>query len=349
MATAAALPLSVPVASEPANHGVFENRLLDEWQRNFPLVSHPFAVLGDALGVSEDFVLGRLRKFVEEGVVARVGGVVRPNTLGVSTLAALSAPDLHIDEIAEVLTGFVGVNHVYLRENALNLWFVVTGPNDRHVAESLEQIRAKTRYKVLELRLERPFHIDLGFGLSNQSRRVRHPSAAYKPIPIDWVEDVDRELAQHLSDGLPLVPRPYAEVADGLGVSETEVFLRLERLVSSGIIPRIGVIVRHRALGWRSNAMVVWDVPENLIERSGETLAAVPGINLCYRRTRYEREWPYNLYCMVHGRSREQALKTITCASGIAGLDGLPRSILFSQRCFKQTGALISNRGASNV
>ena len=348
MASSAALPLPKPASEKPASYSVVESLLLDDWQRNFPLVSRPFTVVGDALGVSEDFVLSRLRRFVEEGVVARVGGVVRPNTLGVSTLAALAAPDLHIDAIADVLTGFPGINHVYLRENTLNLWFVVTGPDDRHVSQCLEQITARTGHKVLQLRLERAFHIDLGFGLSRQSNHIRHPSAEYRPVSAGWVDDLDRQLAQQLCDGLPLMSRPFQMVANGLDIEEADVISRLERLVSSGIIPRIGVIVRHRALGWRSNAMVVWDVPEASIERSGEALAAVPGVNLCYRRTRYAREWPYNLYCMVHARSREQALRTVASASGIAGLDHLPRSILFSQRCFKQTGALISKRRASN-
>jgi DNA-binding Lrp family transcriptional regulator len=206
----------------------------------------------------------------------------------------------------------------------------------------LGRVRDKTGLAVLDLRLERAYHIDLGFAL-NGCEGERAPGSRVRPtlhgtyVP----QRLDRALAQTLSDGLPLVPQTFARAGEQLGCSEADVIGRLHVLVESGIVPRIGVIVRHRALGWRSNAMVVWDAPRDQADRAGEVLAEAPGINLCYRRTRYEREWPYSLYCMVHARSRDEALAKLVIAEALAGLQGVPRQILFSTRCYRQTGAML--------
>ncbi|MBL8565315.1 MAG: Lrp/AsnC family transcriptional regulator [Hyphomicrobiaceae bacterium] len=325
-------------------HDAIDRCLIEDWQRNLPLVSRPFAAIAETLEITEASVLDRLRALAAAGFIARVGGVVRPNTLGASTLAAIAAPPLRIDAVARDLAAVNGINHVYLRENEWNLWFVVTGPDRGHVDAVLRDVARSTGERVIDLRLERPYHIDLGFRLSEGERPRRHadPATPTAPRGQDFAfTQSDRALVQALTEGMAIVPRPFAAVAAELGTSEAAVIERLSALVAAGVVPRIGVIVRHRALGWRSNAMVVWDVDPDIVDRAGAALSSVPGINLCYRRRRHAREWPYNLYCMVHARSREEAFDVLQTASKTAHLDGLPRQILFSLRCFKQTGALV--------
>jgi DNA-binding Lrp family transcriptional regulator len=325
--------------------GSLDRGLLDEWQRGFPLVSRPFAVIAEHLGVTERDVIERLKALIGNGAISRIGGVVRPNTLGASTLAALAAPEDQIDAIAELLAAEPGINHVYLREGAVNLWFVVTGPDRGYVDATLHRLAGGTRCEILDLRLERPYHIDLGFALQERGDEERDrlsETKACKLAPVFVPLAGDRELLQRLTNGLPIVAEPFHEIAAELQCSEAAVIQRLETLTAAGVVPRIGVIVRHRALGWRANAMVVWDIDTEDIERAGTALAKLRGINLCYRRTRYAEAWPYNLYCMVHAKTREEALKILEAASREAGLGVYPRKVLFSLRCFKQTGALLA-------
>ena len=319
------------------------NRLLENWQRAFPLLQRPFESIAHHEGVSEPQVLDTLRSLQAAGAISRVGGVVRPNTLGASTLATVATPALQAGSIATLLSTEPGINHIYLRENDWNLWFVVTGPDRAYVDRVLRRIEVGTGLRVLDLRLERPYHIDLGFKLSEPGTRKyvdcsaqAHSKSTYIPA------DMDRTLVQVLSSGLPLVPEPFAQLAAQLDCTQEHIIDRLRVLTETGIVPRIGVIVRHRALGWRSNAMVIWDVPGETIDQAGEILAAAPGINLCYQRKRYEREWPYNLYCMVHAKSREEAFDKLLEAEALAGLKGYPRQVLFSLRCYKQTGAMLA-------
>ena len=161
------------------------------------------------------------------------------------------------------------------------------------------------------------------------------------------VNPKDRQLLGALEDGLALVARPYARLATALGFSELDVIARLRRLTADGVIRRFGVVVRHRELGYRANAMVVWDLPDETVSETGRSLAALPFITLCYRRPRRPPHWPYNLFCMIHGRDRRSVEALVEEATRHAGLDGRPRAILFSRRRFKQRGARYAPRAAA--
>ncbi len=150
----------------------------------------------------------------------------------------------------------------------------------------------------------------------------------------------DRRLLAAIQHGLPLVSRPYAEIAARLGLSEEQVTARLARLKEVGVIGRFGVVVRHHELGYRANAMVVWDAPDDRVIELGRCLAEFEFITLCYRRPRRLPQWRYNLYCMIHGKSRDEVLSHLAWMVEHCGLQSLPREVLFSRRRFKQCGAV---------
>jgi DNA-binding Lrp family transcriptional regulator len=150
---------------------------------------------------------------------------------------------------------------------------------------------------------------------------------------------LDRRVLAAMQGGLPLVARPYAAIAARAGLSEDEVIGRLERLLKAGVVRRLGVVVRHHEVGYGANAMVVWDVPDVQVRELGRCLAGFDFITLCYQRPRRLPQWRYNLYCMIHGRDREAVLAHLGWMVGRCGLHGLPHSVLFSRRRFKQRGA----------
>ena len=166
---------------------------------------------------------------------------------------------------------------------------------------------------------------------------MQHAGALPQRPPVD---DTDRRLLGAIQHGLPLAPRPYAEVGARLGLSEADVIARLQRLKETGVIRRFGVVVRHHELGYRANAMVVWDVPDAQVTELGRCLAGFDFITLCYRRPRRLPQWRYNLYCMIHGKSREEVLAHLEWMVDHCGLQALPYEVLFSRRRFKQCGAV---------
>jgi len=156
------------------------------------------------------------------------------------------------------------------------------------------------------------------------------------------IDPVDLQLIIAIQEGLPIVPRPYKQIAEQLGLIETEVINRLHKLKQQGLIKRMGVIVKHRRLGYQSNAMVVFDMPDKLVQKKGQQISQLTFINLCYLRPRHGEQWPYNLFCMIHGKSRELVLQQLNQLIKSCALENYAYDILFSQRCFKQRGAIYS-------
>jgi DNA-binding Lrp family transcriptional regulator len=148
---------------------------------------------------------------------------------------------------------------------------------------------------------------------------------------------------QHLKvlvqSGLPITERPYLALAERVGVTEAAVIRILDLWHQEGLIKRFGLVVKHRALGYRANAMVVWDIPDADVPVVGEKLAASTAVTLCYQRPRKLPGWPYNLFCMIHGRSRESVLAQLARLVEQHQLHSIPKDVLFSYKEFKQCGA----------
>lgn len=315
-----------------------ELELIDRWQRDFPLVARPFDVAGRSIGLDEAETIAAFERLRDTGALSRIGAVVRPHTVGASTLAAMRVPAGRLEQVAAIVSDEAFVNHNYERTHAFNLWFVIAGPDSRAVSDTIVRIEMRTGLPVLDLPLLEAYHVDLGFPLSGGGRNRRDvPNAAgdYRP------DALDRRLLSAIENGLPIVSHPYREVAEEIGVDEEDVIHRLRRLTASGILTRFGCVVRHRALGYIANAMTVWDVPDARIADVVERFVGNPGVTLCYRRPRRPPDWPYNVFCMVHARTRSEAGEVVDALDAAAG--AIPHDVLFSIRCFKQRGAVFSH------
>jgi DNA-binding Lrp family transcriptional regulator len=304
--------------------------LANRWQRGFPLEPRPFA----ALGLPEQEALSHFRSLRERGVIDRVGPVFRPNTVGASTLAAMAVPAERLASVAAFVTGQAGVNHNYERDHETNLWFVATGANAGEVQWTISCIEHGTGIAVLRLPLAEEYHVDLGFDLEGGAAPRGEQARSFPPLSAG-----ERELVAASAAGLPLIPEPYKELAGRIAVAEAQVLSGLKAMLADGRIRRIGAVVRHRRLGYDANAMAVWDVPDDAVAQAGRALAAEPAVTLCYRRARALPQWPYNLYCMVHGKERSRVQAEVARLSRKHGLAAFPHAVLFSRRCFSQRAA----------
>lgn len=312
-------------------------QLLNDFQRDFPLVSAPFAELASRLGVGEKVVLGRLENLRREGKISRVGAVFAPKRIGASTLAAMAVPPEKLEVVAAAVNRFPEVNHNYEREHRYNLWFVVTAASEGRLQASLGAIEQAAGYPLLALPLLEEFHIDLGFCLNGGKPKSVATALPVKPVAL--MDEAERRLVSVLQEGLPLFMRPFALIAERIGASEPEVISRIRRWLEEGAIKRFGVVVRHHELGFRANAMLVHDIPDDQVSAIGRALAEEPGVTLCYRRPRRLPDWPYNLFCMIHGRERGEVEATIADLRQRHGLVDCAHEVLFSLTRFKQNGA----------
>ena len=152
------------------------------------------------------------------------------------------------------------------------------------------------------------------------------------------VDDFDREIVRTTQAGLPLCARPYHAIAEQLGLDADEVMARLRRMLAAGIIRRIGAVPNHYRLGYRANGMSVWDVPDERISELGRRVGALPFVSHCYRRPRRPPQWPYNLFAMVHARTRHEIEEQVAEIAALLGTAASRHDVLYSTRILKKTG-----------
>lgn len=316
-------------------------RLLNAYQHRFPTDRRPFAVIASELGCDETVVIDKLLHLQEGGLISRIGPVFRPNAIGVSTLAALAVPVDRLEAVAARVSAHAEINHNYEREHRYNLWFVATASSQARLQDVLHKIERESGCgPVLVLPLVEAYHIDLGFDLQKgSSRRTQGSMARCGDRPhamrCEPLTETELELVSALQEGIPLTHAPYAT----LGLPEEQAISIINRWIAQGVIKRFGIVVKHHELGYRANAMVVWDVPDSAVGEAGQRIAASGTVTLCYRRPRRLPDWPYNLFCMVHGRDRDDVALQIEAISQSCGLADMRKDVLFSRRRFKQCGA----------
>lgn len=155
------------------------------------------------------------------------------------------------------------------------------------------------------------------------------------------IDALDRRIIAATQEGLPLVARPYHEVARRLGIAPEEVMARMRRMLEVGIIRRMGAIPNHYALGYCANGMSVWDVPDAEIGELGRKVGALDFVSHCYRRPRHLPGWPYNLFAMIHGRDRAEVEAKVAAIAALLGGYDRGHAVLYSTRLLKKTGLRI--------
>ena len=155
------------------------------------------------------------------------------------------------------------------------------------------------------------------------------------------MDEIDRALIVATQGGLPLVARPYHTIGEQIGIAGEEVMRRMQVLLNGGIIRRIGAVPNHYAIGWTANGMTVWDVADDKVDQLGPLVGALPFVTHSYRRPRALPAWPYNLFAMVHGSSREECSAKALEIRALLGDACRANDILYSTRILKKTGLRI--------
>jgi len=157
------------------------------------------------------------------------------------------------------------------------------------------------------------------------------------------LDELDRRLIRATQSGLPLVSRPYEAISAALGISGEQVRERLQAMLDAGLIRRIGAVPNHYRLGFTANGMSVWDVADDVVDALGERIGLLPGVSHCYRRPRRLPVWPYNLFAMLHGRSRDEVEQQANEIASMLGGACRAHDILYSTAILKKTGLRLTD------
>lgn len=313
-----------------------DRALLERMQVAFPLVPRPFAALGEGLGLSEPEVLARVHQIKEAGIIRQIGAIFDTRRLGYqSTLVAFHAKDGELEEVAARVSAHPGVSHNYARPHHYNLWFTLAAPPAHAVEDEIRYLARQTgvddwlnlpALRVFKIRT----HFKLGEDKGQQSADTRGRTG---PQNRD-LSFAEIRYVRALQEDLPVVSRPFAEIAGRMAVSEEALLDKARELEAAGIMRRFSAVLRHRRVGYTANGMACWVVPELRIETVGQLAARYPEVSHCYQRPAYPPRWPYTLFTMIHGRTRDKVEEIVEQIAQQSALDQY--KVLYSTREFKK-------------
>ncbi|MFZ4393989.1 MAG: sirohydrochlorin cobaltochelatase [Kiritimatiellia bacterium] len=329
-------------------------QLLVALQKGLPLVARPFAHLGSALGLTEEAVLTRVRNLFATGVARRFGAVFDSRSLGYeSTLCAADVPEAELEAAVARIVPHPGITHCYAREGHPNLWFTMTAPAADLLPEIADVAAALGPYEVMNLPALRKFKIEAVFGQNANPAAAATPGGRASTRAAASLTPRERQVVRRLQANITVCEDPFGLLASELDFGPAELLTLLQQWEQAGVIRRIGLVLRHRQLGFSANSMCVWPVATDRIEAAGASMAKSPHVTHCYERPSFAA-FPFNLYAMIHAKSREEAIGIFQQLGANAGLsDG---HMLWSVREFKKaspqffcerTGILFATPGST--
>jgi siroheme decarboxylase len=316
-----------------------DKRLLNLMQGSFPIAPRPYQHVAAQAGISEQHTMERVQRLLDERIVRQVTPIFDTRALGyASMLVAAKVDPEHPWRAANVINAHPGVSHNYLRNHEFNIWFTLATEPDSPLGlqgtidvlgriAGAESIRQLPTLKLFKIRMD--LEMEAGTEALAKAAAVAQPAETERQ-PYD---ELDVAVIRALQGSMPVVSEPYAPAAAELGMAQARLLEHLEGMQERRLLRRVAAILFHRRAGFSANGMGVWKVPDQQIMEIGPRMAAFRGISHCYQRPTY-RDWPYSVFTMAHGRSKEECdaiLDSIALETGIED-----RATLYSSTEFKK-------------
>jgi siroheme decarboxylase len=320
-----------------------DKKLLNLMQGSFALARRPFEHVARLAGLSEDDVMARVQRLLDQRIIREITPIFDTRALGYQSMLVAAKVDAeHPHRAAKIINSHPGVTHNYLRNHDFNLWFTIAvEPGSKlGLQGTLDALAAETgAQSIRQLPTLKLFKIRMDLEMEAGTDALAAAGEAAEPRELDPIvlTDTDVETIRATQGPMPVISEPYAPAAERLGVSQEEVLERLASLREREGLRRVAAILFHRRAGFSANGMGVWKVPEAEVLETGKQMAAFRGVSHCYQRPTYP-DWPYSVFTMAHGRSKEECdaiLDSIAVATGIT-----ERATLYSSTEFKKVRML---------
>lgn len=318
-----------------------DKRLMNLLQSSFPLDPEPFALVASEADLELDDVLARTQRLLDGRIIREVTPIFDTRALGYESMLVAAKVDAeHPQRAAQIVNAHPGVSHNYLRTHDFNLWFTIATPPDSKLGlkGTLEALMEETGAESMrELPTLTLFKINMNLEMEKGTEALAAPVEAAPPRELEAqpYDDEDIALIRALQGPMEAVARPYDAAAAELGISTEELLDRLRGMVDRKILRRVAAILYHRRAGFSANGMGVWKVPEDEVLAVGSKMASFRGISHCYQRPTYP-DWPYSVFTMAHGRSKEECDAVLDAIAEECGMDPDDRATLYSSTEYKK-------------
>jgi siroheme decarboxylase len=318
-----------------------DKRLMNLLQSSFPLEPQPYALIAEQAAIPLDEVKTRTRRLLDERIIREITPIFDTRALGYSSMLVAAKVDSdNPQRAAKIINEHPGVSHNYLRTHEFNLWFTIATPPDSELGleRTLEVLRRLTAAEsIRQLPTLVLFKINMNLEMEQGTDALAAEVAATPPRELERqpYDEVDVAVIRALQGPMAVADRPYDDAAEKVGMSTDSFFDHLRGMVDRKLLRRVAAILYHRRAGFSANGMGVWQVPEDRILETGRRMAAVRGISHCYQRPTY-RDWPYSVFTMAHGRSKQECDAILDSIADEHDLHGDDRAVLYSSTEYKK-------------
>ncbi len=318
-----------------------DKHLMNLLQSSYPLEPEPFELIAAQAKLDPGDVKQRTQRLLDGRIIREITPIFDTRALGYSSMLVAAKVDTENPQrAAKIINAHPGVSHNYLRTHEFNLWFTIATPPDSELglqgtldvlqrltgAESIRQLPTLQLFKI-------NMNLEMEGGTEELSAAVE--AAPPRELERQPYDETDVAVIRALQGPMEVTDRPYNAPAAEVGMS-TDAFLdHLRGMVDRKILRRVAAILYHRRAGFSANGMGVWRVPEDQILEVGARMAAVRGVSHCYQRPTYA-DWPYSVFTMAHGRSKEECDAVLDGIAEEHGLHGEDRAVLYSSTEFKK-------------
>ncbi len=316
---------------------LLDRKILNEIQWLFPLTDKPFLEIAQHHNTTEIDIMNRISAMKENGLIRQINAIFDTRRLGYkSALIAFAVKPEKLDFVANEVNKHPGVSHNYERNHEFNMWFTLAIPPNSEMKATLDKMAALDG--VIKYRLMptlKMYKIGVKLDMINDDSINPKPTEEIKELNPQKIHltELDKDFIRELQKDLEIIPEPFVKSAEKLSISTEELFDKAREFEKDGIMRRYAAILRHRDAGFTANGMIVWKVPDNIIDKTGFKLATFSQVSHCYRRPTYP-DWEFNLFSMIHARSFDSAEKIAKEISNIIRIYNY--KILFSSREFKK-------------
>jgi len=318
-----------------------DRRLMNLLQSSFPLDPEPFDLIAQEAELAAEEVKSRTQRLLDERIIREITPIFDTRALGYgSMLVAARVDSENPHRPATIINSHPGVSHNYLRTHEFNLWFTIATPPDSELGlegtlKVLQRLTGAT--SIRQLPTLRLFKISMNLEMEGGTDALAASAEAVAPRELEAqpYDDTDVAVIRALQGPMEVIDRPFDAAAGEVGMSTGELLTHLGGMVERKLLRRVAAILYHRRAGFSANGMGVWRVPEDQILEAGTRMASIRGISHCYQRPTYE-DWPYSVFTMAHGRSKEECDAILDSIADEHDLHGPDRATLYSSTEFKK-------------
>ncbi|MHB1661396.1 MAG: siroheme decarboxylase subunit alpha [bacterium] len=307
-----------------------DKKILNILQTDFPISSRPFLSIANLTGITEEEVIERILNLKNNKIIRQISAIFDSHNIGYkSTLAAFKVDDNLVDSAANIINSHSGVSHNYLRSNEYNIWFTITLPSGQILEDEIKHLgNASNASDYLILPTLKLFKIGVNFDMTGEDassfKFFSHED--FKDDSDIEITDFEKACIRELQKDIEITPEPFKNLSANLGITQGKLLETIKNFITDKKMRRFACVLYHQKAGFSYNIMGIWKSKQEDADKNGKIMSSLKEVSHCYLRPVYPGKWEYNIFTMIHSKSKEDAhnvMNQISLLTGINDFDAL--------------------------